>query len=89
MFQHDDRSKKAALGAMVNEAHNACNANRVEAEKMLAQMIANDARFANHSPEALARRVQICGGSGAQLDLEDPNLLRGGSPRPLSDERWR
>jgi hypothetical protein len=89
MFGSDDRSKKLALGAMAGEAHNACQANKIEAEKMLATMIANDGRFAAHDPAALARRVGICGGSGAQLDLEDTALLRGGSPRPLSDPRFR
>jgi hypothetical protein len=74
---------------MAGECHNACSANKVEAEKMLAEMIALDGRFKNHDPAALARRVGICGGSGAQLNLEDSALQRGGAPNHFSDPRFR
>jgi len=89
VFGSDDRSKKQALGVMAGECHNMASANKIEAEKLLAKMIAGDARFAANDPAALARRVGICGGSGAELNLEDSALQRGGKPNHFSDERFR
>jgi hypothetical protein len=89
MFGSDEKSLKQTLAYLVQEKHNVCHGNQREAAEQMAEVVAGDARFAKYDPVKLIARVQYCGGSGAQLDLDDPALMRGGSPRPLSDERWR
>lgn len=89
MFGSDDTSLKQTLAYLVNDKNNACLGNKIEAAQQMAEVIAGDARFARFDPVKLVARVQHCGGSGAVLDLTDPALQRGGSPRYLSDERFR
>lgn len=60
-----------------------CNANRVKAEEKLAtETIANDHRFAEYDPHKLAERVERACCNGSEVDLKDPELLKGGKARP-------
>jgi hypothetical protein len=88
MFGNDEKSLRATLREMVQRSHNANNGNKIEAAKTMQEWIGNDDRFLNYDAEKLVKRIQECGGSGAHLDLNDPALMEGGSPRPLSDPRW-
>jgi hypothetical protein len=89
MFGSDENSLRSTLREMVQRSHNLCNANKIQAAETMQEWISGDARFAAYDPEKLVSRIQECGGSGAHLDLNDSGLMKGGSPRPLSDPRWR
>ena len=43
--------------------------------------------FDGYDHQRLVERVQLSKSNGAHLELDDPQLKRGGSPRPL-DRRW-
>ncbi len=89
IFSDDDRGKRKTLAYLVQETHNGCNGNKIEAAQQMVKALESDGRFAKYDADRLVARIQECGGSGAQLDLEDPALMRGGQPRYLSDPRFR
>jgi hypothetical protein len=84
MFGDSQRDKAEYLSAVERQARNARNGNWIEAKQELIEAIGRDRRFDGFDAEALAARVQLCKTNGAILDLEDPALMKGGSPRPLS-----
>jgi hypothetical protein len=87
MFGRDPKALTATLGEMAHRAHWQSNANQIEAAEKMRQWVAEDRRFDSFDHDRLVRRVQECRSCGAQLDLTDPQLQRGGQPRPL--DRWR
>jgi hypothetical protein len=84
MFDHDQRDLTATLSNMHRQAIDRCQSNQIEAKQKMAQWLGNDRRFDSYDASRLVDRVALCRSNGAQLDLSDPQLLRGGKPRPLS-----
>jgi len=87
MFGNDPNSLTKTLGEMASTALRQCNSNQTEAKVQMTLWLANDRRFDAYDPYRLVNRVNDCWSNGAHLDLDDPQLLKGGQPRPL--DRWR
>src|SRR5256885_2244781 len=81
VFGNDEREMAATLSRMETKAREQSNFNQNEARQSMASWVANDRRFDGYDPQRLVDRVQHCKSNGAQLDLTDPQLLRGGKPR--------
>jgi hypothetical protein len=88
MFGDDDRDKLEALSAMARESIDKCLGNKLEAAERVKRALANDLRFADYDHTRLTDRLMLCRSNGARLELDDPELMRGGAPRPLSRSRW-
>lgn len=88
MFSDDERDKLRTLGSMANVALERARLNRVDAEREIVKWIGNDQRFAGYDANALARRVSQCRDNGAKLDLDAPELRKGGQRRPLDRSTW-
>jgi hypothetical protein len=84
MFDADPKDLAATLSWMESQARERAQFNLVEAKQRMQQWVANDRRFDDFDPAKLIDRVQHAKQYGAQLDLTDPALLKGGKPRPLS-----
>ena len=84
MFGNDEREMAATLGNMHRQAIDRCQSNQIEAKGKMAEWLSNDRRFDSYDAAKLTDRVALCRSNGAALDLSDPQLLRGGKPRPLS-----
>lgn len=67
---------KATLAKMQGEALNRCNRNLVEARDKVVEALSNDRRFDKFDHGKLIERVEDAWGRGAQLDLDDANLLK-------------
>jgi hypothetical protein len=87
MFRNDPRDLAATLSEMEYRARQLSNFNQIEAKEKMTTWIQNDRRFDGYDPQRLAERAQASKYNGASLDLDDPQLKRGGEPRPL--DRWR
>jgi hypothetical protein len=87
MFGKDQRDLTATLSEMEYFARQKSNFNQVEAKQRMVEWLAHDRRFDAYDPQRLVERVQLSKNNGAVLDLDDPQLKRGGEPRPL--DRWR
>jgi hypothetical protein len=70
-----------------SDCHLGRDFNQTEAKQKMTEWLANDRRFDAFDPQRLIERVQLSKNNGAVLDLDDPQLQRGGQPRPL--DRWR
>jgi hypothetical protein len=88
MFDIDPRDLAATLSQMETQARQKANFDQNEAKQKMAEWLANDRRFDSYDPARLIERVQVCKSNGAHLDLEDPQLMKGGQPRPLDRSRW-
>jgi hypothetical protein len=84
MFERDPKDLTATLSWMESTARERSKFNQIEAKQRMAEFIANDRRFDAYDTAKLVDRVSHCKSYGAKLDLEDPALLKGGKPRPLS-----
>jgi hypothetical protein len=87
MFGKDQRDLAVTLTRMADLAREKTNFNQNEAKQKMAEWLQTDRRFDDYDPERLIERVNQCRYNGAVLDLSDPQLQRGGQPRPL-DRRW-
>lgn len=87
MFGKAQRDLILTLSQMETQARQATNFHQGEAKQKMAEWLAQDRRFDSYDPERLIDRVQLHKHNGAQLDLTDPQLKRGGQPRPL-DHKW-
>jgi hypothetical protein len=87
MFSNDPRDLTYTLSEMDRQSRIKANANRVEALGIVADWLRQDRRFDGYDHDRLAQRVQDCKSCGAQLDLSDPFLLRGGQRRPRDPAR--
>ena len=88
MFDTDARSLASTLSQMETQARQKANFDQTVAKQKMAEWLANDRRFDSYDPMRLVERVHVCKAQGAHLDLEDPQLMRGGQPRPLDRSRW-
>lgn len=87
MFRNDPRDLTATLAEMEYRARQLTNFNQTEAKQKMQEWIANDRRFDGYDHQRLVERVQLSKSNGAALELDDPQLKKGGQPRPL-DRRW-
>jgi len=87
MFGKDQRDLTATLSEMEYWARQKSNFNQTEARQRMAEWLQQDRRFDGFDHSRLVERVQLSKSNGAVLDLDDPQLLKGGQPRPL-DRRW-
>ena len=62
------------------------NFDQNEAKRQMVEWLGQDRRFDNFDHGRLVDRVRLCTSNGAQLDLTDPQLQKGGQPRPLDRE---
>ena len=88
MFGTDPKDLARTLGEMENTARVRSNFNQTDAKEKFREFLANDKRFTEYDPDRLIDRVMRCRSNGAVLDLEAPELRRGGEPRPLDRSRW-
>ena len=84
MFDSEQKDLSATLSQMERLAREKSNFNQIEAREKMARWVANDRRFDAFEPTRLVERVAHCKSNGAVFDIEDPALLKGGRPRPLS-----
>jgi hypothetical protein len=87
MFGNDPRDLARTLSEMETQARQSSNYNQVEAKQKLAEWLAHDRRFDAYDTNRLIERVQLHKYNGAVLELDDPQLFKGGQPRP-GDRRW-
>jgi hypothetical protein len=88
MFGPEDRDKLEALSAMARVSVDKCFGNKLEARERMKEWLSYDRRFENYDPERLVDRVMLCRSNGGRLSLDDPELMRGGAPRPLTRRTW-
>jgi hypothetical protein len=88
MFSDDPRDIAATLSEMHRRARDKCNYNQLEAQQKLAEWIQQDRRLDSYDAARLAQRVNTCLQSGAVLELDAPELLKGGERRPLDRSGW-
>jgi hypothetical protein len=88
MFGDSEKDLCATLSEMHRRARDRCNYNQVEAEQKLAEWIQQDRRLDAYDAARLAQRVNTCLQSGAVLELDAPELLKGGQRRPLDRSNW-
>jgi hypothetical protein len=88
MFSNDKRDLAVALSQMETLARQKTNFNQPEAKEKMREWLENDRRFDSYDPDRLIERVRNCKYRGMSWDtLDDPQLFRGGEPRPL--DRWK
>jgi hypothetical protein len=87
MFGTDPRDMVRTLSEMEARARQKTNFSQTEAKAKMAEWLSHDRRFDAFDTERLIERVQLFKYNGAVLELDDPQLLKGGQPRPL-DRRW-
>jgi hypothetical protein len=61
---------------------------KVQAKEKMKNWLEHDRRFDAYDKDRLVDRVMLCRYNGARLELDDPELMQGGSPRPLTRSRW-
>jgi hypothetical protein len=88
MFSDDPRDLCATLSEMHRRARDKCNYDSNEAQRKLEQWIQQDRRLDGYDAARLAQRVSTCLQSGAVLELDAPELLKGGERRPLDRSNW-
>ena len=87
MFGRTQNDLAKTLSEMEYQARQTTNFNQPEAAQKMREWLANDRRFDGYDPGRLIDRVRDAKYRGATLDLDDPQLQKGGEPRPL--DRWR
>jgi hypothetical protein len=87
MYRDDPRDKVATLSDMWSRALQFSNFDQNAAKEKVREWTQNDRRFDSNDHQRLVDRVQLSRSNGAVLDLSDPQLLKGGQPRP-GDRRW-
>jgi hypothetical protein len=87
MFGTDERDLCATLTEMHRRARDRSNY-QVEAQQRLEEWIRQDRRLDDYDAARLAQRVNTCLQSGPVLQLDAPELKKGGEPRPLDRSRW-
>jgi hypothetical protein len=83
MFDENHRDMEITLRQMQRNALAKSQANQSEAKQVMAKWITNDSRFAGFDAQKLTEAAHEQWAHGAQLDLDDPALKRGGQPRPI------
>ncbi|WP_316200803.1 MULTISPECIES: hypothetical protein [unclassified Bradyrhizobium] len=88
MFDSKPSDMTATLSQMERWSRERTNFNQPEAIKKFIEYIGTDRRFDGFDAQKLAERVQHCKNYGATLDLEAPELRRGGHKRPLDRSNY-
>jgi hypothetical protein len=84
----DPKDLAATLTGMHKAAIERCNFNQIEAKQKFREYLAYDGRFRDYDHDALIDRVALCRSNGAVLQLDAPELLKGGQRRPLDRSGW-
>jgi hypothetical protein len=88
MYDPNEKDMLAALGSMARTSVDRCWGNKVEARERMKEWLTYDRRFENFDHDKLVDRVTLRS-NGAVVELfDDPELLKGGSPRPLQRSKW-
>ena len=87
MFGTDPRDLVRTLSEMESLARQKTNFSQTEAKQKMVEWLAHDRRFDAYDAQRLIERVQLFKHNGVVLEMDDPQLLKGGQPRPL-DRRW-
>jgi hypothetical protein len=88
MFDRTPRDLCNTLSQMHRRAKDVCNNDQAEAQRKLEEWIQQDRRLDGFDAARLAQRVNTCLQSGAVLELDAPELLKGGQRRPLDRSGW-
>jgi hypothetical protein len=89
MYDPNEKDMLAALGSMARTSVDRCWGNKVEARERMKEWLTYDRRFENFDHDKLVDRVMLSRSNGAVVELfDDPELLKGGSPRPLQRSKW-
>jgi hypothetical protein len=88
MYGPDEKDMLAALGSMARTSVDRCWGNKIEARERMKQWLSYDRRFEGYDPDRLVDRVMLARSNAAIVELDDPELIRGGSPRPLQRSKW-
>jgi hypothetical protein len=88
MFDHDPKSLAATLSRMERLSREKTQFNQTEARGLMSQWVSQDRRFDGYDAPKLVERVAHCKSYGAALDLDDPELRKGGSKRPLDRSQY-
>jgi hypothetical protein len=88
MFDAKPSDMTATLSIMEKWARERTNFNQIEAKQKMVEYISADRRFDGYDAAKLAERVNDCRGRGARLDLDSPELKKGGAKRPLDRSGW-
>jgi hypothetical protein len=88
VFGNDDGDKVRALVEMARVSLARANGNRVEGKETMKNWLEHDRRFDAYDKDRLVDRVLLNRYNGAVVDMTDPELLQGGSPRPLTRSKW-
>jgi len=89
MYDPNEKDMLAALGSMARTSVDRCWGNKVEARQKMKEWLAYDRRFERYDPDKLVDRVMLSRSNGAVVELFDgPELVKGGSPRPLQRSKW-
>lgn len=87
MYGRDPRDLVATLAEMSRQAQRRSNFNHSEAQEMLRNWVGQDRRFDQYDRDRLVARLGECQRTAAVLDLDAPELRKGGSRRPLDPAR--
>jgi hypothetical protein len=84
MFDDKPNDKIATLAEMRRVARARTNFSETDANRLMGQYMAQDVRFREFDHAKVIDRVNRCMSNGARFDIDDPELKRGGQPRPLA-----
>ncbi len=88
MYGDSEADLKRSLGQVIHYALTKCNYNKLEAEKVAAQVLSNDRRYDQFTAkDALSKQGIQAYLSGGTIDLQDPRF-RGGEARPLAKNTY-
>ena len=80
-FGMDQDSVRNYLGRLINECYSETNCSMEDAYKLARERMDYDRRLDHFDRDRLIAKVKEAGASGGFLDLTDPYLRPGGSPR--------
>jgi hypothetical protein len=87
MFSNDRNDLILTLSQMHDLALRKSNFNQAKAKEDMREFMSHDRRLDGFDQDRLIDHVHRTKYNGAHLDLDDPQLKKGGQPRPL--DRWR
>jgi hypothetical protein len=88
MYDPNEKDMLSALGSMAKRSVDVCWGNKVEARERMKQWVGLDRRFDSFDADKLVDRVMLARSNGAVVELDSPELLKGGSPRPFKLSEW-
>ena len=84
MFADKPEDMRVTLAEMRRVARSRSNFSEPAANELMRQYLAQDVRFRDYDHGKVINRVNMCVSNGAHFDIADPELRKGGEPRPLA-----